>query len=898
MKKFFKALSLVLALVLIIGTIPVSAALEFSLADDKDGKKIIYIGGSNGEDENGKKCSSKKYYDFTKHIVGFDADTMDLKLESADKSIATTKNASDRVYAKSIGTTEVKIGVYDKDDDRLLGTVKVKVQVKKNAEALNAYVLDPEGNPVVDINKKLAVGQAYTVVLTRKDADGVQIDTDNRLLTCDDANVVIESLNKYNTAYAVTFKKAGTYKLHAAAFQSKQYNKELLSKDIEVKAGYDAVAVKQSGLDTVDVTFDQVVAGLTGDSFKAYYLVGETKIYPSAADAKVNCNENVATVKFLTPFMGGTEYFVEYEGNVVDSFKAAAFTADSVVKIEIPEQTFEAGTSAELNYKLLDENGIDIKSLLGSTLNGVLSFELVNGDIDTYVYAAGSKATIYLGTAGKAYEVKATYTWINKDGKTLTAEGQGKVASVTPAVWEVGTVTGVVTAIDGPDYIKADNTLNGDAKNIVWTLDNATSGAALQIAVPYTKNGKTVYEGFGMDKEPAVYTGYAAKSADESIVMLASSAPSGQKWALTANKAGSTTIIIYGVDSNGKQTVIGAVPVTVNAKREAKSFIVTPNKNNLNEGYIYDTIEFTVVLKDQYDQEFKGDTAKLVKVEKASGDPVLSSYFSATTKTGEKYVLWGDDVTTEKQGTLNLKFSVDGTNLSQTVYINCGNEPEATTQMLKLSKNTLNTAIKGDTDYDYAAIYLEGRSKSGYTAPGEFIGFVEETPKTQPVATGSAAKFVYTVTKDGAVKKASELKNFFGFGFDAFTTDSTASGTAIKLDKGTYTITGYQITIANGYEVVSNIGVQTLTVEDNQIMPVVTKKANAEQLNALNDAEVASAFEVKFNGSTDGITCKFNYTVDGSNKTAYVASVDVTIINKIIGNFTINVPVDTLVKTK
>jgi len=118
MKKFFKALALVLALTLVVGTIPASAAeYEFSL---KKEKKIIYLGGASGEKEvDGAtvKCGTKSRYNISKLVNGFDPETMDIKLESSDKSIVKTSNAKDKVYAKSIGTADVKIYVYDKETD-------------------------------------------------------------------------------------------------------------------------------------------------------------------------------------------------------------------------------------------------------------------------------------------------------------------------------------------------------------------------------------------------------------------------------------------------------------------------------------------------------------------------------------------------------------------------------------------------------------------------------------------------------------------------------------------------------------------------------------------------------------------------------------------------------------
>ena len=54
MKKAVKLLAVVLALVLVIGTIPVQAAEKITL---KKSSKVLYLGGCKGKKANGKKAS-------------------------------------------------------------------------------------------------------------------------------------------------------------------------------------------------------------------------------------------------------------------------------------------------------------------------------------------------------------------------------------------------------------------------------------------------------------------------------------------------------------------------------------------------------------------------------------------------------------------------------------------------------------------------------------------------------------------------------------------------------------------------------------------------------------------------------------------------------------------------
>jgi hypothetical protein len=914
MKKFFKALALVLALTLVIGAIPVSAAASsFKLTGiNKKGGKIIYLGGSEGEDKDGKKCPAKNYFDLTTHIDGFDAETMDIKLKAVDDSVVSTWNKSDRIFAKKIGKTVVTIYIYDAETGKLLdSSLKVKVHVKKNATqntpALPFYVLNEKGELVTDPTQKFGVNVDYTVVLTRKDAEGQLTDTDCRSLTSEQEGkgVTIVPINEYKTAYKVTFDKAGEFTFHAAAYQSETYNKELVSEDIKVVAGYTPVDAKQSGLKSADVTFLTDVKGLEAKNFNAYYLVNDVKVYPTSAQ-KVECNGNVATVTFLSDFIQGETFYIEYTGEAAGSFKAASFSADSVVAIEIPAQEIEVGTNKALTYKLLDENGLDIKELLGSTLNGVLSFELENGDIDTYV-TSGNAPEVYIGTVNKSYTVKAVYSWINSNGDEKKAEGKGVVASVAAAPWVQGQVTGVLSNA-GVAYVKDDASGLNDAKPVTqWSLSDGNMG--LQIAVPFTKNGTTKYESYTTAGSVAgLYTSYEVKSADEGYVMIGSI--EGNKINLIANKAGETTILVYGV-KDGVQKVVGAVPVKVVDGRKATTFKVTASKNSINSAYLSDVITFTLEVKDQFGADYKANDIKVESINKTDKTPKFIDDGADDIPVGsyDVYGPWfyaeepdpdneGEVIYVHAAGTVNLKFSVNNTGLSQTVFIKVGNDAVAQMQTLKLSAAKLQTGVKDDTEIKSLIISLEGRTKEGYAingAPIYFSGTALKTRSADSSATNSGIDFeyFYTVSKDGAVKSAADLGAKFDedgypdFGvffpdgnafLNVISSDGTASGSAIKLAAGTYTVTAYRQTLNGNNIIVSSIGTQQFVVEDNQLQAEVARQDGAESIGEVltadsSDALKYKAYKVTFNGADVTDKCTFVISPNGDGSTAYVSSV-------------------------
>ena len=96
MKRFLKFLATLLAMTLIIGTVPVSAASGLTF---KNPSKAIYVGKCTGTKSNGKKAKNKTYCKATSLVEGYDSKTMSLKVTSSDKSIVTANAEADKPMA-------------------------------------------------------------------------------------------------------------------------------------------------------------------------------------------------------------------------------------------------------------------------------------------------------------------------------------------------------------------------------------------------------------------------------------------------------------------------------------------------------------------------------------------------------------------------------------------------------------------------------------------------------------------------------------------------------------------------------------------------------------------------------------------------------------------------------
>ena len=954
MKKFFKALALLLALVLVIGSLPVAAAEQSDFAlkgktNKKTGlkQKIIYIGGAKGvkADEAGTVCKTGAWANVAKLVKGFDADTMYIELESSDKAIVRTESGkkmadTDKYWikAKGVGTATVTVKVFSEGsngNDVLIYNEDLFVSVKKNAEEIKYQILDAEGNDVT--GQKLGANTDYTVKLTRLNDEGAQIDTDLRNLEGDKDAVAIEAANDYTTLWKVNFKKSGKVTLKATAFQSKTYNKTLLSQDIEVTVGYDVASVAQSSIKAVDVTFKQNnVAGLQPSDFKAYYqLTDGTKYYASAVE-KLTVSENVATVQFYSAFRKDTEYFLEYNGEAY-AFKTAKIDADSVASIVVNPTRVKAGTETKISYKLLNADGLDITG--DSSLNGYMTFENVDLPAGSYVRSEDIfDGYVYIQDAGVSGKIKVTYNWTNSQGaQKSTPAVEGQVYSVEADKWVVASAEGVVTANDAKKYVKNEKKLDDTVKLSRVTMDYADldNPASIQIAVKFdltdvdgnVSASKYVgYDGAGFEGSP--YKRFELKSNAEEVVMLQDD--NGYKKDFVTNKVGTATVVIYGVKDDDTKDVLNVMTIKVEEARKATNFTASLNKTLLNKAYSEDKIEITAVLKDQYGDEFKNGTYTIEVKQLVKGNEESISYTPGSNGSGwwiPKTTISANDVKEIDDGTVTIVIKTKtetGAEFKFTASFKVGSEKETKTYSLNLSGTTLDTNVVYNSKQATIKVSLDG-SSNGYATSGASIYFADALP-----AAGSdydkytGKEFIYIVKKDNVIQK--DLgKNFgsntftnivpvdkevvvtYAVSGSAITTGTAISTNANLLGKGSYTVEAYRVGKNDkGKVTLKSLGVKTFTVTDNQTPLTWTMTNNAEKLDDFTNESLQSAFKVTFGYDEDGNEIDvsedvwFEYTDD--NTTAYIKKIYYSTWaydsdkNIFLGYRVISVDVDKLVK--
>ena len=159
MKRFYKVLAVALALILVIGVVPASAASsDLSLTKTK---KTIFVDGCKGTTAAGKAAKYYAYASIKKIVKNFDSKTMDIKLDSSDPAVVSTDDKKDRVNAVAPGKAAVTVNVFKKKTSDLLFSKSIVVTVKKNATTSTLLVSG------IKDGDKFKVNDSVTVSLTR-----------------------------------------------------------------------------------------------------------------------------------------------------------------------------------------------------------------------------------------------------------------------------------------------------------------------------------------------------------------------------------------------------------------------------------------------------------------------------------------------------------------------------------------------------------------------------------------------------------------------------------------------------------------------------------------------------------------------------------------------------------
>ncbi|MHB8128868.1 MAG: Ig-like domain-containing protein [Mobilitalea sp.] len=837
-KNFFKKLSFVLALAMIISVIAPAAGAFAATAPKLNAKtKYLHLDKEGLNDFN-FNVSSKQ--DGWKYLWS-----------SANEAVATVEK-NGVVTATGVGTTKVSVVI--SEDGEEVDELTATVTVRDNITELTSLYIQGTTPPAVD---KLSVGVEYDFGRKFKTYSGSTTKTGAvTRWSVDKTTATIGNSGKF------TATEAGTYVITARSFQSaSKYASWLLdntanaayvlaTKTIEVKVSASMVEANQTGLATVNVTFNAAMTDVS-KNLSVYSLIGTTKVKQLVKEVKMDATNKVATVTLYVNFTPETTYIVDYTDMTSVQFAAATTKVEDVKSMTFAASTAVVNVEKAIDVKLFNAAGVDIST---SELLGRVTMKSTN-DAYTYFNASAKKLNMYL----KGATTTITATFHSYKYNTTTGVEEGNVEAV-----------GVFTCVDAD----ATNVAGVNAWTIVGTTDTPNFSDVKQ-SIAAGDSGKRLFvelktmTGTTEAKINSNTTGgFEFTSSDESILMITASG------VLVPNKAGSAVIVVkYGAGST--KTTVGAITITVGVARAASNFSLNTYEFSLsNSSAFADSKQVELTLKDQLGSFYGYDS---YTVEKLSGPSAYTTtatpsvtYANDVIATGTFAKAVGDDYfkinfagSLKAEGTYSYKITVK--DISRVVIVSV-QKPDATTASyyrLQLSATSTDIAAKDENVNKNLTVKLFGYTTNGVKVTEEVLG------------AGTTAAFTVDIDAPSATVNADADDNN---GTYALAT-AVSGGAVVKVPVGTFKVTASKY---NG-TIQIPVDVQYFTVTDTQKAPIIGEVLSRVYTNTVTgytttDASLIAAAKECFKITLDGTDYSAKITAveaSGTGTSTYITSITV-----------------------
>lgn len=867
MKKVTKVLALVLALVLVIGVVPVQAASSVSL---KKSSKVLYLGGCIGKKANGKKASYYSFLKVKKFLKNFDSKTMDVKLESEDPSIASVSNKTAKITAKKRGTTEVIVTVRNKKTEQTLMSKSLEIVVKKNSDK------NFEVSGITD-GKEYKVGDKITVKMPRTNDD------DYRRLTCSSSDVKLDKTGSYGSEYTVTFKKAGTYTIKAETYQTSTYKGTIYSKSFNVTVkGEDKpeptvtptpvaskLTAKQTALDTVEITGFANPAEIKASDLEIYYEVFDAKIDWTLIK-EVKAADDKLIITMITNFTGDTEFKVAKKGDkdAVASFKAISATEKDIASMSVTPNKVLVNTETEVEVKYFNKDKIDITSSVKDKVYPMIN--VLSDPLDAY--AIGTSVCLLKANIAAKFEISV---YIGQDGigNPIYVKNEFVVVS------EVSKPNGFKYTVkeDNGTYLKETDTLS---TSFAINATNPVIEVLFEYIDPTT--GKSSFNTLSQEGITKI------EPADKTILFIGAQSPTGGYY-LKPNKPGTTSLLFYKGDAVVPNVT---AKVTVLGEAKASSVVATVSKQTLNVNpMLSDKLEIKVTVKDQYGKELKDQPITIEQTEQTKNNTGIASF--GTFVDGVLVVNGSNIVLNAGRTQGTIQAVIKSGSGQYTVQFNVANIETANTAVLtsnpEQSSITLKTGIKaGDVKPETFSISIQSRN-GAYTVKNENMVLYPKQvanpiKNTDLGVADGATVYLYSIRYTDKNNQSKYLTTLPALATDGVTeVIFKAYDYQSKLEEGTYIIQAYKVVAGTANSNITPIGQKTINVVNDQ--PVIGYKQTKVTTTYSVDVDVVKdCFEFTVDGKKlevlEVVAAEMNTAADG---TKFVKSATIRINNDVYG---------------
>ncbi|NLC19965.1 MAG: hypothetical protein GX757_12275 [Clostridiales bacterium] len=581
-KNFFKKLSFVLALAMIVSVIAPAAGV---FADT--GLKL------NSKDKTLHLAQPGKKNKFNFNIDGEKQKGWKYLWISSNEDVAEVNEKNGVTTAVGTGTAEITVVITDKNGaevDRLTAKVTVKDNIKTVA------IKNPPTEPIpvgeeYDFNRSFVTYSGSTTKTTAVTRWSVEGDNKDKA-----------TINEDNGVFKAS--EAGTYTVVARAFQSKaKYNEwketgdaslvlDEASAEIIVKIGLESV--KQTTLNKFVATFDSDLSktDLSAETAQLYrvingvaYQTGTEKIKELKVEGKT------ATVELYADFAQEADYKFVY-GDLEQTFKTAKVALTEVTEIRFDDFDVTVyGDGVDMNTKVsgYNKDGVQIYAPAASSeFTSNLSFKYEGEDTKGYV---GADDKLYLFEKGYTAKVTATFEYYYYNSATNTYE---PIKHTDDAIAR-GVETDLSLNQATLQYALATSKPADDSSLWAGAKTVPAEDGGFKIYTRYKKNNASgandPYKVYAPDEDGDTDFTFEYESTNPDKLLIAGNS----LWPVAQ---GTVTVLVKKVDETNK-TVVGSFDVLIQGKRQylsavpSTSYVVVGNNTQYGE-----TAQVTISSKD------------------------------------------------------------------------------------------------------------------------------------------------------------------------------------------------------------------------------------------------------------------------------------------------------------
>lgn len=806
-KSFFKKLSFVLALAMIVSTIaPAAGAFAATSPKINSAKKYLLLG-------------QTSEYDF--HVDNKIAGST-YKWSTSNKAVATVTQKGLTV-AKSVGTAKITVKATTKTGK--VYSSSATVIVKDNFKSLTITGAPADGKAAV--GAEVALGTTGTTYGGATSSASAIV---RFAVTDKDGKAVTGATVSDAGVFKATV--AGTYTVTANAFQSTaKYDAWKTTGTGATATASTTITVantatlKQVDQSSFKLTFSSPVESLAVADVAVSYLVGTTEVGTVVKSVTLDTDKLSATVVLYNAFVAGSTYNVVVKGFDKAAFVAATTNLADVASMTITPVAVTINSATKLVVKMFNKDGVDIttsdllkkvtftNSSEKTSLSGTTA-DTAAADVNRYkiaIYNVGDTTTLTATLHSYTYD---TTTGAEKDTKTATAAITGTAAATYTATGIAAWSLGAAAVTDF-----------SNANHVLAVEDGAK---VLSIKTALNDSDKTVK----YSKTIANPEGFKFESSDSSVLIVNDATKT-----VYPVKAGTASVIVsYTANANANPvvwSVVGAVPITVGAKRAATTInLGTYSFGLTNSPAVADTKSVSVEVLDQYgvafpftigvpEQQNSTLTQSLVQTVGAT-----SVTFAASNKPAGQYT-----------------YKITAAGLSKYVVINV-TEPAAggaTYYRLSLDNTSYDQKLSSTTHAVTANFKLLGYATNGVatskvavtgTAVGTYHFKLIDPNGTEQ----QNSMLTIAADADGTANAVAQFKVYQGYAGGA-----TTGSAVVARATGTWTLKAYDSTGLL-------VDATTFVVKDTTVAPIVTVKTLYPTEGTLT-AALPSIFTVNINGN-------------------------------------------------